>query len=223
LFQKNLISKEDFQNVRFQYDAQKAAFEKAKLNLEYASIRAPITGVVATRYIKTGNMVNLNQPVFKVVDFEHLIANLFVPEVEIRKIQIRQRSELSFDASNGTVFDGYVERISPIVDPTSGTVKVTVAVKSDNSYIKPGMFARVRIIYDTHQNSLLIPKQALLSEDGSEVVFTIQDSLALKKIVKTGYTSESLVEILHGLSLGEQVVVVGQNGLKDSSKVEIVQ
>lgn len=223
LFQKNLISKEEFQNTRFQFDAQKAAFEKARLNLEYASIRAPITGVVATRYIKTGNMVNLNQPVFKIVDFKHLIANLFVPEVEIHKIQPGQRANLSFDASNGTVFEGYVERISPIVDPSSGTVKVTVAVKNENSYVKPGMFARVRIIYDTHQNSLLIPKQAVLSEDGSEVVFTIQDSVAIKKQVKTGYESEAMVEIMEGLSLGEKIVVVGQSGLKDSSKVEIVQ
>ncbi|MFQ5750568.1 MAG: efflux RND transporter periplasmic adaptor subunit [bacterium] len=223
LFQKNLISKEEFQNVRFQYEAQKAAFEKAKLNLKYASIRAPIAGVVAKRHIKTGNMVNLNQPVFKIVDFEHLIANLFVPEVEIRKIKIGQRAELNFDASNGTVFAGYVERISPIVDPNSGTVKVTITVKDKSTHIKPGMFARVRIIYDTHQNSLLIPKQAVLSEDGSEVVYTIQDSMATKRLVKTGYATESMVEIVEGLSLGESVVVVGQNGLKDSSKVEIVQ
>ncbi|MFQ6115869.1 MAG: efflux RND transporter periplasmic adaptor subunit, partial [bacterium] len=90
-------------------------------------------------------------------------------------------------------------------------------------YVKPGMFARVRIIYDTHQNSLLIPKQAVLSEDGSEVVFTIQDSVAIKKQVKTGYESEAMVEIMEGLSLGEKIVVVGQSGLKDSSKVEIVQ
>jgi membrane fusion protein (multidrug efflux system) len=116
-----------------------------------------------------------------------------------------------------------VQRISPIVDPTSGTVKVTIAVKKRNSNVKPGMFALVRIIYDTHQNSLLIPKQAVLAEDGLEVVFTIQDSLAIKKQVKTGYTSEAMVEIVDGLSSNEQVVVVGQNGLKDSSKVEIVQ
>ncbi len=223
LFQKNLISKEEFENTRFQYEAQKAAFEMAKLNLEYASIRAPITGVVANRYIKTGNMVSVNQPVFKIVDFQHLIANLFVPEVEIQKIQVGQRAELTFDATNGTVFEGIVERISPIVDPNSGTVKVTVAVKDGKAHVKPGMFARVRIIYDIHPNSLLIPKQAVLSEDGDEVVFTVKDSLAIKKVVKTGYTSEALVEIVEGLSLGDQVVVVGQNGLKDSSKVEIVQ
>lgn len=223
LFQKNLISKEEFQNKRFEYQAQKAAYKQAKLNLEYASIRAPISGVVARRYIKCGNMINRNQPAFKIVDFEHLIANLFVPEVEVQKLRIGQRAKLSFDATNGTPFEGRIERISPIVDPTSGTVKVTVAIKNANTRIKPGMFARLRIIYDTHQNSLLIPKQAVISQDDEDLVFTVQDSIAVKKLVRTGYTSETMVEIVEGLLLGEKVVVVGQNGLKDSSKVELVQ
>ncbi|NIR47513.1 efflux RND transporter periplasmic adaptor subunit [candidate division KSB1 bacterium] len=223
LFEKRLISKEEFQNVRFQYEAQKAEFKQAKLNLKYASIRAPITGVIARRYIKAGNMIEKNQPAFRIVDFEDLIANVYVPEVEIQKVEVGQRAELNLDATNGSVFEGYVDRISPIVDPASGTVRVTVAIKNPNSYIKPGMFVRIRIIHDTHQNSLLIPKQAVISEDGTDLVYSIEDSIAVKKAVKTGYSSDTRIEILDGLSSGEQVVVVGQNGLKDSSKVEIVQ
>ena len=223
LFGKNLISKEEFQNVRFQYDAQKAQFDKAKLNLEYTSIKAPISGVVAARYIKNGNMVNLNQPVFKIVDFDPLIALLYVPEVDIHKIKPGQKAEISLDATNGTAYQGSVWRISPIVDPESGTVKVTVAVKDEYGALKPGMFARVKIIYDTHENSLLIPKHAVLSEDGSETVFVIKDSTAIRQVVETGYSNDLYFEIISGLSPGDQVVVVGQNGLKDSSKVEIVQ
>ena len=223
LFGKNLISKEEFQNVRFQYEAQKALFDKAKLNLEYTSIKAPISGVIAARYIKNGNMVNLNQPVFKIVDFDPLIALLYVPEVDIHKIKPGQKAEISLDATNGTAYQGSVWRISPIVDPESGTVKVTVAVKDEYGALKPGMFARVKIIYDTHENSLLIPKHAVLSEDGNETVFVIKDSTAIRQIVETGYSNDRYFEIISGLSPGDQVVVVGQNGLKDSSKVEIVQ
>ncbi len=223
LFGKNLISKEEFQNVGFQYEAQKAQFDKAKLNLEYTSIKAPISGVVAARYIKNGNMVNLNQPVFKIVDFDPLIAVVFVPEVDIHKIKLGQKAEISLDATNGTAYRGSVWRISPIVDPESGTVKVTVAVKDEYGALKPGMFARVKIIYDTHENSLLIPKHAILSEDGSETVFVIKDSTAIRQVVETGYSNDLYFEIISGLSPGDQVVVVGQNGLKDSSKVGIIQ
>jgi len=223
LFEKNLISKEEFENVRFQYEAQKAAFEKAKLNLEYTTIRASISGVVAARYIKVGNMVNANQQVFRIVDFDPLIARLYVPEVDIHKVNLGQKAQLTLDATNGTVFDGEVIRISPVVDPQTGTVKVTIAVKDEHAHLKPGMFTRVKIIHDTHENTLLIPKQAVMTEDGEEMVFTVQDSLAVRKIIKTGYANERYYEILDGLNMGDKVVVVGQNGLKDSSKVEIVQ
>ncbi len=222
LFEKNLISSEQFQNTRFQYEAQKAAFEKAKLNLEYAKIRAPISGVVAVRYIKTGNMVKINQPVFKIVDFDPILANIFVPETEINKVQIGQKAQLRFDATNGTVYEGYVQRISPIVDPSSGTVKVILYVENRDQKLKPGMFARVKLLYDTHQKTLLIPREAVITEDDITMVYTVQDSQAIRKPVKLGYSTEKMVEILQGLSKEDLVVVVGQNSLKDSSKVEIV-
>lgn len=224
LYDKNLISKEEFENVRFQYEAQKAASKKARLNLEYTTIRAPISGVVAARYIKVGNMVNANQQVFRIVDFDPLIARLYVPEVDIHKVKPGQKAELTLDATNSTVFDGEVIRISPVVDPQTGTVRVTIAVHdSQHTHLKPGMFARVKIIHDTHDNTLLIPKQAVMTEDGEEMVFTVQDSLAARTVIKTGYANERYYEILEGLQMGDKVVVVGQNGLKDSSKVEIVQ
>lgn len=222
LFEKQLISKEEFQTVRFQYEAQKAAYDKAKLNLAYTSIQAPISGYVAERLIKTGNMVSLNQPVFKIVNFNPLIAKIYVPENDIQKIKIGQKAQLTLDATSGTIYEGEVLRISPIVNPENGTVKVTVAVFDKDHALKPGMFARVRIVYDTHDKSLLIPKHAVLSEDGSDMVFCIQDSIAVRHNVSTGYSDENFVEILQGLNMGDKVVVVGQNGLKDSARVEII-
>lgn len=223
LFEKNLISKEEFQNARYRFEAQRSAFEAARLNLQYATIQAPISGVVARRYIKAGNMVRQNDPLFKIVNFDHLIANIHVPEVEIKKLRVGQRAELTFDATNGVAYTGRVERISPIVDPASGTVKVTVAVEDGAGNLKPGMFSRVRIIYDQRENALLIPKHALLSESEPSAVYVVSDSLALRRPVQTGYTTETMVEILEGLAAGEQVVVVGQAGLKDSARVEIVR
>lgn len=222
LFNKNLISKEEFQAVGFQFDAEKALYEKARLNLQYTSITAPISGVVAQRYIKTGNMVKQNDPVFKLVDFEPLIAVLYVPENDIHKVAAGQVAQLSVDATNGTVFEGTVWRISPIVNPESGTVKVTIAVKDASAALKPGMFARVKVVYDTHRETLLIPKHAVISEDGSQLVFTVQDSIAVKTVVQTGYSDENYYEVLDGLRAEDRVVIVGQNGLKDSSRVEII-
>lgn len=222
LFNKNLISAEVFQRSKFEYESQKAAYDLAKLQLEYASIRAPISGVVAQRLIKVGNMVLANQPTFRITDFDPLLAVLHVPEHEMRKLRVGQPARLSVDALPGAEFTGYVERISPVVDPTTGTFKVTVEVNDPSRQLKPGMFARLQIVYDVHENALLVPKEAILAEDAESAIFVVKDQLAYRRIVQTGYTNRTHIEVLSGVDAGDTVVITGQGSLKDSSKVELI-
>lgn len=222
LFAKNLVSAEVYQRVKFEYESQKAAFDLARLELDYASIRAPITGVVAQRMIKVGNMVVANAAMFRVTDFEPLLAVLHVPEREMSKLRVGQSAALTADAIAAAQFSGGVARISPVVDPATGTVKVTVEVRDPSKQLKAGMFGRVNIIHDVHKGALLVPKDAVLAEDAESAVFVVQDSLAYRKVVHTGYTNATHIEILSGLSLGDTIVTTGQGSLKDSSKVETV-
>ncbi len=222
LFSKNLISAEVHQRAKFEYESQKAAFDLAKLELDYAAIRAPISGVVAQRLIKVGNMVVTNAPTFKVTSFDPLLAVLYVPEKEIGKLQVGQVASLTVDAIASTEFSGRVERISPVVDPNTGTVKVTVEVRDLTKRLKAGMFGRVNIVYDVHTATLMMPKDAVLSEDTESAVFVVQDSLAYRKIIKTGYANATHIEVLEGVKVGERVVTTGQGSLKDSSKVEVI-
>jgi membrane fusion protein (multidrug efflux system) len=222
LFNKNLISAEVHQRTKFEYESQKAAFDLAKLELDYAAIRAPINGVVAQRLIKVGNMVVTNSPTFKVTSFDPLLAVLYVPEREIGKLQIGQMASLTVDAIAGVEFSGRVERISPVIDPSTGTVKVTIEARDPTKRLKAGMFGRVNIVYDVHTTTLMVPKDAVLSEDAESAVFVVQDSLAYRKVVKTGYANATHIEVLEGVKAGDRVVTTGQGSLKDSSKVEVI-
>lgn len=222
LFNKSLISAEVHQRAQFEYESQKAAFDLAKLELDYAAIRAPINGVVAERRIKVGNMVLANVPAFKVTSFDPLLAVLFVPEREIGKLQANQAASLTVDAIAGAEFSGKIERISPVVDPTTGTVKVTIEVRDESKRLKAGMFGRVNIVHDVHTNTLMVPKDAVLSEDKESAVFVVQDSLAFRKVVKTGYANATHIEVLEGVKDGDTVVTTGHGSLKDSSKVEVI-
>lgn len=223
LFQKKAISAEEFENKRFEYEAQKSAYELAKLNVGYTSIISPIKGVVSERLIKKGNMIGIDQEVFKVTDFDPLQAILHVPEHEMAKINPNQIAEIKIDALPGKTFNAHVERISPIVDPTSGTFKVTVVIDGKNTKLKPGMFGRIRIMYDTRTNTRLIPKAAVITEDSEQAVYVIRDSLAYKKVVLTGYVNGTNIEIIEGLDDGEMVVTTGQGSLTDSAKVNVVK
>lgn len=223
LFDKKLISAEVYENSRYEYESQKSAYELAQLSYEYTSIKSPISGVISNRYIKVGNMIGTDQQVYKVSDFDPIQAIIYIPEHERFKIRKGQRAELQADAIPETFFSGKIERISPIIDPLTGTFKVTVYLDDDQDILRPGMFGRIKIVYDTRMNAKMIPKSAIISEDETQSVFVIKDSLAFKKIITTGYKNGLNVEILEGLEDGEVVVTTGQGSLTDSTRVNVIR
>lgn len=223
LFERELIAAEAFQNSQYEYESQKATYDLAALNLEYTSVKSPISGVISRRFVKAGNMIGTDQQMYRVTDFSPLQAILHIPEHEMSKIRKDQRAELRVDALPNETFVGHVERISPVVDSETGTFKVTIFVDETRDLLRPGMFGRVKIVYDTRQNTRMIPKSAVISEDLAQSVYVIKDSLAFKKVIQTGYTNGLNVEVLDGLDDGEMVVTIGQGSLQDSSKVSVIE
>lgn len=219
---KQLVSAEEYEQVRSDFEAQEVAHDLAKLELEYATVRAPIDGMVSKRHVKTGNMVRTNDATFQITDFDPLWAVMHVPERELDKLRIGQPATLRLDALPARGFSGVVTLISPTVDPETGTFRVVVEVRDPSRTAKPGMFGRIRVQYDAREKALLIPKSAVIEEDDRTSVFVVQDSLAHRTSVRTGYTDENRVEILDGLTAGAMVVVSGNSALRDSAAVEIV-
>ncbi len=222
LFERNLISAEAFQNSQYEYESQEATHDLALLNLVNTSVRSPINGVVSERFVKKGNMIGADQQLYRVTEFNPLMAILHVPEHEMSKIRIDQRVELRADALPNQLFVGYVKRMSPVVDTQTGTFKVTVYVDETDGLLRPGMFSRVKIVYDTRQNTRMIPRSAVITEDLLHSVFVIRDSLAFKKSIRTGYNNGQNIEVTDGLQDDEIVVTIGQGSLQDSSKVSII-
>jgi membrane fusion protein (multidrug efflux system) len=222
LFKKNLISAQEFENAKYEYQAQKSEYELAQLKIKNSKIRAPISGVVSDRLIKVGNMINTDQEVFEVTDFDPILAVLKVPEHEMSKIQKGQQALLQVDAIRNETFEGKVLRVSPTVDPQTGTFEVTVSIRDESKQLRPGMFGRVRIVYDTHQNALMIPKNAVIEEDGMSSVYVIKNSMAYRQNINTGYSNGDNIEVLEGLAPSDTVVTIGQSSLQDSALVEIV-
>lgn len=223
LHEKSLVSTEEFQQVKYEYERQKAAFDLAELELRYTEIRTPISGVVAERRIKVGNMILQNQPVFRVSGLDPLIAVLHVPEQQLERMRPGQRALLGIDALGGAEFAGRIARISPVVDAGTGTVKVTIEVHDPTGRLRPGMFARVKVVYDVHQNTIMVPKDAIITEDRESAVFVVRDSTAYRTNVTLGYTNTSHVEVLAGVAPGDTIVTTGKASLKDSARVDIVK
>lgn len=223
LYKKRLVSSEAYEKLKFEYESQKAAYELSNLELTFATVVAPIDGVISKRHVKVGNMVRTNEAVYHITDFDPLHAVVYVPEKELNKIELNQIANIQVDAQSDKTFQGFVKRISPVVDANSGTFKVTIEVSDKEGHLKPGMFGRLVIVYDEHTGSILVDKKAVLSEDKSFWVFVVKDDKAIKQPIKVGYVNDTHMEVLDGLNVGDIVVNTGQNSLKDDSLVEVIE
>ena len=222
LKEKALISTGDFDKIRYEMEALEASYNLAKLELDYTQIRAPIAGVVSNRYVRLGTTVSVNDPVFEVTSLDPLVAYLHVPEREYRNIRTGQVVGIDIDALAGQRIVADVTRVSPIVDPATGTFKITIEISDEQRLIKPGMFGRISIVYDQHVNVLQVPRSAILEESGETSVFVVENDTAIRREVVTGYSNAGMIEVVEGLEDGDRVVTVGQVGLKDEALVTII-
>jgi len=222
LSEKGLVAKGTAENAKFDLDALRAAYDRARLELSYTEIRAPIDGVVSARHIKIGNTISAGTAAFRVTNLDPLVAYVHIPEKEFRKLAPQQTAEVVVDALGSERFAGTISRISPTVDPKTGTFRARVEVPDPSRRLKPGMFARVNIVYERRANALQLPRAAILDADGAQSVFVVVKGKAEQRPVRTGLASNGWLEVVEGLEGSEQVVVVGQAGLKTGTVVRIV-
>jgi membrane fusion protein (multidrug efflux system) len=215
---ERFISEEEFQRIRFDLKRAEIDWQTARLELDRTRIAAPIAGTVVERYINVGQLVRQNDPLFRVVDFDSLIAPVFVPEKYLSDLHVGQQAFLETPGLGRRRVTGSVLRISPVVESQSGTVRVVIDLPSSDA-LRPGMFANVQLVLDAHRGVVVVPKKALVYEDESPHVFVVEDGRAVRRPVSLGYQDASRAEITEGLALDEIVVLVGQSTLKDGSAV----
>jgi membrane fusion protein (multidrug efflux system) len=216
-----LVSTEADDQIRFDLESAQDALNLAKLELSYTSVLAPISGVVAQRSIKIGNFVQINTPIFRIVDNSRLEATLNVPERDLATLKGGLPVVLVVDALPGKTFDGKVDRIAPVVDAGSGTFRVVCAFNGGGE-LQPGMFGRIRINYDQRADALVVPRVALLEDEGDPAVFIVRNSKVARVAVKLGFMDGQWAEIRAGLREGDEVVTAGKTTLRDGSDVQLI-
>ena len=221
LYDRKLVAADLYEKIRYDVATQKAAYDMARLELSYTDIVAPISGVIASRSVKVGNLIQLNSSLFRLIDAEQLEAVLNVPERELATMKKGAAVAMQVDAMPGKTYAGVIDRVSPVVDAGSGTFRVTCAFKSENE-LKPGMFGRIGVVYDERADALTVPRSALLEDQGETAVFAVRDNTAVRVPVQLGYLSGDLAEIRSGLDEGESVVTAGKITLRDGTKVEVL-
>jgi len=220
---EELLSEEEFGNAKLAFKQAEIAWKQAALNLKYTTVTAPISGVIGERTVNIGDRVQTATNLFKIANLNEKIVYAFVPQDEYTKVYKKQQATITTDILPDEKFAGHVKRISPIVDPQSGTFKVTVAVNDPKNRLRPGMFVNAELIVSTHENARLIPKSALIYENERTYFFVVENDSSKKLELQKGYEDAEKVESLNDLQIGAKIVVLGQNGLKDGTKVKVIQ
>jgi RND family efflux transporter MFP subunit len=221
--EQELVSTEEYETVVNDLAAAKAAEGLAALNLSYTTVAAPFTGRVVSRRVNEGQTVNVGTSLFVLSDFTPLLARVHVPAKEFNRLQPDQPVDLVLE-SNGTKLHGRIKLVSPTIDPSSGTIKVTVEINQYPSGVRPGDFAQVRIVTEQRRGATLVPKIALVSDRGEQVLFVSQaDTTAERRVVEVGFQDDFNAQITQGLNVGERVVVKGQRSLKHGSAIKVLE
>jgi len=193
-------------------------------------VTAPISGTIIMIPVQIGMTVSQAVPVARISGGRGLEIRLNVAERFISRIALNQPCEITLDAWPGETFRGSVTEISPTVEVASRTMEVRVNVSDPQSRLKPGMFARVRVITERKDGIVKIPASAVINRFGEQYVYVIESdaenpeiNIVRKRIVTPGIHTEGVMEITSGLSPDEEVVVRGQTLLDDGSRVNIIE
>ncbi|HBA82512.1 MAG TPA: hypothetical protein DCZ95_00315 [Verrucomicrobia bacterium] len=200
-------------------EAQVAAAETGAGDYD---VRAPWDGVVSKVWISEGNYVAPRAPLVEVYDPASLRVRFSVPEQDVRLLKTGVAVNVTLDAWPKQSFSGTVERIYPQLEPATRTLTVEAGMEADVPLLS-GLFARVEAPMETAAGAVVIPNGALLAlPNGAAVVFIAQDEKAVRRPVKTGLEAGGWVQILEGVAPGEEVIVRGQENLKDGAGIKVM-
>jgi membrane fusion protein (multidrug efflux system) len=190
MFEQQLVSAQEFEAASNELKSAEAAEELARLDLSYTTVRAPFTGRVVRRLVDVGQNVSAGTALFVVSDFDPLLAVVHVPSKEFKKLQPNQPVQLVLD-SNKARLEGRIKLVSPVIDPQSGTIKVTIEIPTYPQGTRPGDFAEVRIVTERHEASTLVPKIAVFTDRGDQVVYVAADTTAERRVVEVGFQDDT--------------------------------
>jgi membrane fusion protein (multidrug efflux system) len=219
---KNFISAQAKDDAENNYKVAQAAFDLANARLTRLDIRAPFSGIAGLRQVSAGDYVKDGQDIANLEGIDPLKVDFRVPEIFLKKVQVSQALQVSLDAIPQRTFAGRVVAINPLIDAAGRSIMVRATVKNAGFALRPGMFARVRLLTEARADAMTIPEQSLLPSGEDFFVFRVVDGRAARTKVEIGQRQAGIVEIVAGLKAEDVVVTAGQPKIRDGAAVKSV-
>jgi len=209
LFERKLISTRERDEAAAKLDVDKATVQLAQARLAKTRITAPFAGVVGLRSVSPGDYITPGQALAPLEQLQVLKADFRLSEAALSRIAVGQTLNLEVDAYPGQVFPGKVYAIDPGLAEDTRSIGVRARVPNDKGKLRPGLFARVRLVISQRDNAILVPEQAIVPQGEQLFVYVIEDGKAALRPVRVGLRQAGRAEILEGVSPGDIVITAG--------------
>jgi len=225
LYKDNAVTKSQLELAQLQVKSMDASLKGAqsaeslaKRQLADATIKAPFSGVISSRYVNLGEMLNQGTRVFTLVDDSKLKLRMNISEVDITSLKVGDKVSIHVDAVSNANLKGTVTAISSKADQAR-SYAVEVEIANGDHALKSGMFARAEVERESVRNVPSVPNAAIVNNGSKTQVYVVNNNTVSLRAVKIGATTQERVEILDGLNEGDEVVTFGQSRLYDGAKI----
>ena len=203
-----------------------AYIDRDEIGFEFnkAPVEAPIDGIVGNVYIDFGTTVSPQTPICSVVNMDTVAVKVNIVERDLPRVKKGQSAQVSVDAYGDGTFKGVIDRVSPVVDLASRTALVEIKISNDDHRLRPGMFARIKILIEEKRDVLIIPRDAIIKVGSLSYVFVVKpDNTVRRRTIETGIVENNKFEVINGLDEGEIIVTMGNTRLKEGDVVKIIE
>ncbi len=223
LFAQRVIIASEVERDRAALAAARSTLEALEARRTFASVRAPMAGVVTERLVETGDVVSPNQRLFTVADVSTLLTRVQVSELDVGALAAGRNVRLAVDALPGETFTGRIRRVFPAADSVSRMIPVEVAVSgAASARLRPGYTARSTFNLSARDDAILIPARAVQGAAGNQSVYLVQQGAPVRRVVRVGSDVAGKAEIVEGLQAGDTVIVAGANEVREGGRIRIV-
>jgi membrane fusion protein (multidrug efflux system) len=208
--------------ARAAMQAAEAGQALAQARLQKATIKAPLSGIVGLRSVSVGAYVTPGERIVELADVDPVKVDFRVQELALSELRRGQPIRVTVDALPGKAFEGEIDAIDPIVDVAGRAIRLRARIPNQRRELSPGLFARVQIVVERRENSVLVPESAVFAEGSKRFVYRVIDGRAVLTGVQLGQRRPGQVEIRKGLGRDDVVVTAGHQQIRDGSRVDVV-
>ncbi|MBN1132684.1 MAG: efflux RND transporter periplasmic adaptor subunit [Bacteroidales bacterium] len=224
LYEKGGATLRELKNAEINLINTEYEIESNRINLAKMYVKAPFSGIIADLpHYTAGTKVNANTELVKLIDYSILYLECSLPEKYYENISKNLPVYITSYTHSSDTLHGTVTKISPEIDPESRTFKSFILVHNSNKKLLPGMFVKADMVVNSSKNTLIIPKEVIISRNRFQMVFVVENGVAHERIITTGLENEKSVEVVTGLEKGESIVSEGFETLRNESKVKVLR